>query len=226
VDLRLAGKVILVAGGATEIGASIGRACVNEGAIPVMVSGDSEVGEKIRKELRDDGTAGTFITADLSSASGHAQAVHECVQAFGRIDALVNYAGGSDEALESRNPADFVDSLSRYLAHYYSMAHYALPHLKQSKGAIVNVVVKTNMPGQGAVYLCAKGAIQALTREWAAELLPCGIRVTTMIPDESEPKRSTKAEEVAAATLFLISPESAHTTGQHLDMNIQYTQRA
>jgi L-fucose dehydrogenase len=207
VDLRLKGKVILV-GGANEIGASIGRACVGEGAVPVIVNGHAEAGA-------------AFITADLSRAGGYAQAVTEGVRVFGRIDALVNCASESDEAWESQNSADFVDSLSRYLAHYYSMTHYALLHLRQSKGVIVNIAANTNTLQQGG-YLCAKGAIQALTREWAAELLPYGIRVNMVIPGAGAPKGLTAAKEIAAATLFLISPESAHTTGQHLNMNVDY----
>lgn len=203
-DLRLKGKVILVAR-ATEIGASIERASVVEGAIPMIVNGQGKTGE--------------FITADLSSAAGYAEAVHECVKTSGRIDALVNCASDSDAGFEGQNSAEFVDSLSRYLMHYYNMAHYALPHLKQCHGVIVNIVRNTKAFRQGG-YLCAQGAIEALTREWAAELLPYGIRVNTVIAGEGGPTGLPTAERVAGATLFLISPESAHTTGQHLNLNV------
>src|SRR5258705_5239439 len=66
------------------------------------------------------------------------------------------------------------------------MAPYALPHLKQSEGAIVNIGSKTAVTGQGNTsgYASSKGAIMALTREWAVELLPYSIRVNTVIPAE------------------------------------------
>jgi L-fucose dehydrogenase len=220
VDLRLKDKVILVTGGATGIGAAIVRACSREGAIPAIVDRHTEAGEKIEKELQNGGASCRFVTADPSSSEGYALAVQEIVKTFGRIDALVNYAGAHEEvAVESQKPEEFVASLNRYLTHYYSMAHYALPHLKQSKGVIVNIVGKTNTAGQSGTpdYSCAKGAIQSLTREWAAELIAYGIRVNAIIPNEGA-KRLTIADEVAAATLLLISRESAHITGQHLMM--------
>jgi L-fucose dehydrogenase len=125
------------------------------------------------------------------------------------------------------------------------MAHYALPHLKQSRGAIVNIGSKTAVTGQGDTsgYASSKGAIMALTREWAVELLPYGIRVNAVIPAEvmtplyrqwlatfPNPeeklqairskipleKRMTTTEEIAATVIFLISGKSAHTTGQHI----------
>ena len=165
---------------------------------------------------------------------------------FGRLDALVNNAGRNDKVgLEEGNPSEYVESLKRNLVHYYSMAHYALPHLKRARGAIVNIGSKTAVTGQGSTsgYASSKGAIMALTREWAAELLPYGIRVNTVIPAEvmtplyrswldtfPKPeeklnvilskipleKRMTTAEEIAAMVVFLLSAKSSHTTGQHL----------
>ena len=66
------------------------------------------------------------------------------------------------------------------------MAHYALPHLKACARSIVNIGSKTAVTGQGSTsgYASSKGAIMALTREWAAELLPYGIRVNTVLPAE------------------------------------------
>ena len=66
------------------------------------------------------------------------------------------------------------------------MAHYALPALKQTRGAIVNIASKTAVTGQGGTsgYASAKGAILALTREWAVELLPYEIRINAVVPAE------------------------------------------
>jgi L-fucose dehydrogenase len=245
-DLELKGKVIIVTGGAKGIGAAIVRACAGESAIPVIVGRDAVAGQRVQAEVQAGGASCGLITLDLSTPESCSQAVEQVLKSFGRMDALVNNAGRNDKVgLEDGSPAEYVASLNRNLVHYYSMAHYALPHLKRSRGTIVNIGSKTAVTGQGSTsgYASSKGAIMALTREWAAELLPYGIRVNTVIPAEvmtplyrswldtfPNPeeklrtilskipleKRMTTAEEIAAMTVFLISGKSAHTTGQHI----------
>lgn len=245
-DLQLQDKVVVVTGGAKGIGSAIVRAAVTEGAIPVIIDRDRASCEQQHRELRKDGIRCGSIAVELSDPENCSRSVQQVVRDFGRIDALVNNAGINDKVgLEHGSPQDFVASLQRNLVHYYSMAHYALPHLKQSRGVIVNIGSKTAVTGQGSTsgYASAKGAIMALTREWAAELFPCGIRVNTVVPAEvmtplyrswldtfPNPeeklasilskipleKRMTTAEEIAATVVFLISARSSHTTGQHL----------
>ena len=245
-DLQLRDKVVIVTGGAKGIGAAIVRACAAEGAIPVIVGRDREAGREVQIEIEKRGARCGLITVDLDTANKCEQAVAQTVKDFGRLDALVNNAGRNDKVgLEEGNPAEYVASLNRNLVHYYSMAHYALPHLKRVRGSIVNIGSKTAVTGQGSTsgYASSKGAIMGLTREWAAELLPYGIRVNTVIPAEvmtplyrswldtfpnPEEKlktilskipleqRMTTGEEIAAMVAFLLSAQSSHTTGQHL----------
>ena len=245
-DLDLRNKVIIVTGGAKGIGAAIVGACAAEGAIPVIVGRDPEAGKQVQAELQNRGAKCELITVELSTPESCSQSVDKTLKMFGRIDALVNNAGRNDKVgLEQGSPAEYVASLNRNLVHYFAMAHYALPHLKKSHGAIVNIGSKTAVTGQGSTsgYASSKGAIMALTREWAAELLPYGIRVNTVIPAEvmtplyrswldtfPRPeeklknilskipleKRMTTSEEIAAMVVFLISSKSSHTTGQHL----------
>ncbi len=89
-------------------------------------------------------------------------------------------------ALESGNYEQFIASLHKNLVHYYLMAQFALPLLKESKGSIVNIGSKTAETGQGntSAYAAANGGRNALTREWAVELLPHGIRVNSVIVAE------------------------------------------
>jgi L-fucose dehydrogenase len=245
-DLKLKDKVILVTGGAKGIGAAIAHACTAEGAVPVIVDRDAEAGEHLRSELQNKGAVCGLIAIDLAVPENCSQCVEHTVKSFGRIDALVNNAGRNDKVgLEHGSPDNYMASLQSNLVHYYSMAHYALPHLKTSRGTIVNIGSKTAVTGQGSTsgYASSKGAIMALTREWAAELLPYGIRVNTVIPSEvmtplyrswldtfpnSQEKlktiltkipleqRMTTSDEIAAMVVFLISAKSSHTTGQHL----------
>jgi L-fucose dehydrogenase len=245
-DLHLKGKVVIVTGGAKGIGAAIVRACAAEAAIPVIVGRDPESGREVQIEIEKAGAQCGLITVDLDTAEKCQRAVAQTVKDFGRLDALVNNAGRNDKVgLEEGSPAEYVASLNRNLVHYYSMAHYALPYLRKVRGSIVNIGSKTAVTGQGSTsgYASSKGAIMGLTREWAAELLPYGIRVNTVIPAEvmtplyrswldtfPNPeeklktilskipleKRMTAAEEIAAMVVFLLSAKSSHTTGQHL----------
>lgn len=245
-DLQLKDKVIVVTGGAKGIGAGIVHACAAEGAVPVIVGRDADAGKQVQAEIQKTGGRCELISVDLSTPESCSQSVDQVTKKFGRLDALVNNAGRNDKVgLEDGNPEEYLASLNRNLLHYYAMAHYSLPHLKRSRGGIINIGSKTAVTGQGSTsgYASSKGAIMALTREWAAELLPYGIRVNTVIPAEvmtplyrswldtfPNPteklaniiskipldKRMTTSEEIAAMVVFLISPKSSHTTGQHL----------
>src|SRR5678816_371854 len=252
-DLELKDKVVIVTGGAKGIGAAIVRLLAGEGAVPVIVDRDGDAGAQLQNEVRSQGAACDLVTVELANPEDCSRAVDQAVKTFGRLDALVNNAGRNDKVgLEQGNPREYVASLERNLVHYYSMAHYALPHLKRARGAIVNIGSKTAVTGQGGTsgYASSKGAIMALTREWAAELLPYGIRVNTVVPAEvmtplyrswldtfPDPKeklaniiskipldkRMTTSEEIAAMVVFLISPKSSHTTGQHIFVDGGYS---
>ncbi len=243
-DLQLKGKVVVVTGGAKGIGAAIVRSCAREAAIPVIVERDIKAGEQLQAEISQSSECG-LISADLCAIEDCSTAIEIAVKTFGRIDALVNNAGVNDKVgLENGSPGEYVASLNRNLVHYYSMAHYSLPYLKSSKGCIVNIGSKTAVTGQGGTsgYASSKGGVMALTREWATELLPYGIRVNTILPAEvltplyrswldtfPNPeeklknivskiplgKRMTTAEEIADTAVFLLSSKSGHTTGQH-----------
>ena len=245
-DLGLKDKVVIVTGGAKGIGAAIVRECAAERAVPVIVDSDTDAARKLQSEIQGRGSACGTINVDLEKPENCERSVAQTVKEFGRLDALVNNAGRNDKVgLEGGNPQEYVASLHRNLIHYYSMAHYSLPHLKRAHGSIVNIASKTAVTGQGSTsgYASSKGGIMALTREWAAELLPYGIRVNTIMPAEvmtplyrswldtfPNPKekldlilskiplekRMTTAEEIAAMVVFLLSAKSSHTTGQHL----------
>jgi L-fucose dehydrogenase len=245
-DLQLKDKVVVVTGGAKGIGAAIVRACAKEGAVPVIVDLDAQSGSQLRSELQTSGSACGFVEADLTAVANCSAAIEQTLAEFGRLDVLVNNAGVNDGVgLEHGSPATFVGSLQRNLLHYYNMAHYAVPALKDSQGSIVNIASKTAVTGQGGTsgYVAAKGGILALTREWAVELVPYGIRVNAVVPAEvmtplyqqwlskfEKPEeklrqivskiplgqRMTQPGEIASAVLFLISSKASHITGQHL----------
>ncbi len=251
-DLGLDGKVAIVTGGAKGIGAAIVRAATAEGMTVAIVDRDEAVSQAFAAQLRAAGHTVHVVIASLETAAACAAAVAEVVARCGRIDALINNAGVNDGVgLASGSPAEFAASLDRNLSHYFAMAHYALPALTEWRGNIVNIASKVAVTGQGGTsgYAAAKGAIMALTREWAVELLPVGIRVNAVIPAEvmtplyeqwlathADPAgklqdivskiplghRMTTADEIAAAVLFLLSSKSGHTTGQQLHVDGGY----
>jgi L-fucose dehydrogenase len=246
-NLSLENKVIIVSGGARGIGEGIVKTLLAEKAIPVVIDQRMSSIEVVKT-----------IQADLTNPAACATAIEKIAKEFGSIDGLVNNAGVNDGVnLANGNYQAFIDSLHKNLIHYYLLAHHALPYLKTSKGAIVNISSKTAETGQGgtSAYAAANGGRNALTREWAVELLPFGIRVNAVIvaecytpmyqewiqtQDKPEEKlkaiqaniplgqRFTTPEEIGQTVSFLLSDKSSHTTGQliHVDGGYVHLDRA
>lgn len=253
-DLALKDKVVIVTGGAKGIGEGITRILVKEGAIPVILGRNEEDNKKLIDELG----VGYQVKTELSKPAECKKAVDEVLKKFNRIDGVINNAGINDGvSLEYGSYEDFMRSLHNNVVHYYLIVQAALPALKESKGAIVNISSKVAETGQGGTsgYAAANGGRNALTREWAVELLKYGIRVNAVIvaecytplydkwiktldnPEETLQKirdriplekRMTTAEEIANTTVFLLSAKSSHTTGQliHVDGGYVHLDRA
>lgn len=251
-DLALKGKIIIVTGGAKGIGEGIVYGLAKEGAIPVVVGRSEADNNKVVKDLAGKGMESFQVEAELTDPAQSEKAVAAVLAKFGKIHGLVNNAGVNDGVgLESGNYEAFMASLHKNVVHYYLMAHYALPALKETKGAIVNIASKTAETGQGNTsgYAAANGGRNGLTREWAVELLKYNIRVNSVIVSECwtplyekwiktlhDPKgklaeieskiplgnRMTTAEEIANMVIFLLSERSSHTTGQLLHVDGGY----
>ena len=253
-DLALKDKVVIVTGGAKGIGEGITRVLVKEGAIPVILGRNEEDNKKLIDELG----VGYQVKTELSNPAECKKSVDEVLKKFNRIDGVINNAGINDGvSLEHGSYEDFMRSLHNNVVHYYLIVQAALPALKESKGAIVNISSKVAETGQGGTsgYAAANGGRNALTREWAVELLKYGIRVNAVIvaecytplydkwiktldnPEETLQKirdriplekRMTTAEEIANTTVFLLSAKSSHTTGQliHVDGGYVHLDRA
>lgn len=248
-DLHLKDKIVIVTGGAKGIGKGIVLALAKEGAIPVIVGRKQADNDIVKAEVKALGGEALALEAELSDPRACEVVVQATLKKYGRIDGLVNNAGVNDGVgLESGSYKDFIVSLHNNVVHYYLMAHHALEALKKSKGTILNITSKTAETGQGNTsgYAASNGGRNALTREWAVELLPYGIRVNAIVvaeaatpqydkwiqtldnPDETLKKitdriplenRMTTVEEIGDMTVFLLSDRSSHTTGQliHVD---------
>ncbi len=244
-DLFLKDKVCMVTGGASGIGASICAALVQEGALVMIIDRNSD--------FQNNKPNCAFIKTELTNAEACKHAIEKTISAYGKIDAVINNAGVNDSVgLQNGDPASFESSLKKNLFHYYNMVHFALPYLINEKGCVVNISSKVAETGQGNTsgYAAAKGAINALTREWAAELLKHSVRVNAVIPAEvwtplyktwlsrqENPyeklkritscipleQRFTTPEEIANTVLFLISNRASHITGQLIHVDGGYT---
>ncbi len=245
-------QVILVSGGAKGIGEGVVRVLAAEGAIPVIIGRNESDNAAVVQSIETNGGQAFAVHAELSQDDECRRAVEATVRKFGRIDGLVNNAGVNDGVnLEHGDSERFVASLRKNLLHYYELAHFALPELKKTRGAIVNIGSKVAETGQGgtSAYAAANGGRNALTREWAVELAKYGIRVNAVIvaecwtpmyaswlstvPNPEETRRQiesriplgqrmTTCEEIANTVAFLLSPRSNHTTGQLIHVDGGY----
>ena len=240
-NLNLTDKVVIITGGSKGIGAGCVEAFAAEGAIPVIVGRSPQVGEALIAKLGK----GFVIEAELTSEDACKNAIEATLAKYGRIDGIVHNAGVNDGVSLLKSPADFMASLQKNIFHVFALTHYALSALIESKGFIINISSKVANTGQGSAsgYAASKGAMNALTREWALDLAKHSIRVNTIVPAEvmtpmyenwlntlenSEEtlkqiesripfeNRMTTSEEMANMVVFIASDKSSHTTGQIL----------
>lgn len=245
-NLLLQDKVVIVTGGSKGIGHAITHVLSDEGAIPFIVSRDEKsILETVEEIDKKSGTC-SYALAELTDPKQAQNAIEKAISEFGTIHGLVNNAGVNDGVgLKNGDAEQFINSLKKNLVHYYVMTQACLPYLKKNKGAIVNIGSKVSVTGQGgtSAYAAACGGRNALTREWAVELLPHSIRVNAVIVAESFTplyekwintfpnsreklnqieekipleKRMTTPDEIANTVTFLLSEKSSHTTGQLL----------
>lgn len=251
-DFQLKDRVILVTGGAKGIGQGIADVLAAEGAIPVIIGRNAGDNARAVEAIEGRGQKAWSMVAELSVTDDCRRAVDATVHRFGRIEGLVNNAGINDGvSLEHGDTEKFLASLRKNLVHYYEMVQFALPELKKSQGAIVNIGSKVAETGQGATsaYAAANGGRNALTREWAIELGKYSIRVNAVIvaecwtpmyatwlatvpnPEETRRRvesripfgqRMTTSTEIANMVAFLLSSCSSHTTGQLIHVDGGY----
>jgi L-fucose dehydrogenase len=250
-NLGLENKVVLVTGGAKGIGAAITRAFAAEGAVPCILGRNPAEAAALVAALAAQGRRADSFACEMTDETQVRAAVAAVLARHGRIDCVVNNAGVND-GVGLRSPvADFRASLERNLVPCFVLVQAALDALIAARGSIVNIGTKCAVTGQGGTsgYVAAKGAMNGLTREWALDLAPHGIRVNCVLPAEvmtpqyarwisSRPdpeaalaairatiplgRRMTTAEEIADTVVFVASERAGHTTGQILSVDGGY----
>lgn len=230
---RLAGKVIIVTGGAHGIGAAVAQRCSEEGARVVIADVDRGRGEPHAAAI-----GAAFSATDVSDHAAVGALVERTVRDFGRLDCVVSNACLHQYAHVERTPPEMWERvLAVNLAATYHLAHHAAPHLRKQPGASI-VIVSSVQAIRGylnsAAYAASKGGQLSLMHQLAAELAP-EIRVNAILPGtirsypehitpEQEQywasihalKRIGECVEVAHGVLFLASDEASFITGHAL----------
>lgn len=234
-------SVAIVTGGARGIGSAIALELARAGAkVVVNYAGRADKAEETVQLIREAGSEGIAVQADISQAADVERLVKTAAGAFGKVDILVNNAGITRDNLILRmKEADWDAVLDTNLKGMFLCTKaVSKGMLKQRSGAIVNissVVGVTGNAGQ-ANYAAAKAGVLGFTKSIAKELAPRGIRVNAVAPGyiltdmtgtlaeevknqilgEIPLSRIGDPEEVAQAVLFLVSPAAAYITGQTL----------
>ncbi|MEP0987167.1 3-oxoacyl-ACP reductase family protein [Ekhidna sp.] len=244
--MKLKGKVAVVTGGARDIGQAICIKLAKEGAkVVVNYHGSKKASEDTLAAIKAEGGEGIAVQADVTKQADIESMVAQTKEAFGdQVDILVNNAGG----LFARKTVEEIDEEFYNLVMDVNMkgtvfVTKAFKPLMSKGGSIVNVASQAGRDGGGpgsAMYASSKGAVMTLTRNWAKEFGPQGIRINAVCPgmiatkfhddftkDEVRKnvagntplRREGKAEEVADLIAYLASDESSFMTGNNVDIN-------
>ena len=229
---EMAGDVVIVSGAGSrgQLAFSIAQRLHADGARIVLTARTGDVAQ-LARELGDD-TRAIAVPADLLVEADAARVVDAALAHFGRIDALVNAAGGLSHSgrVEDTDPAALRAELDRNLVTAHILSRAALPALRESRGAIINFASPAALraPAALAAYSAAKAGVVAFTRALALEEKAHGVRVNALAPgamDTAQNRASAEAgtrfvarADVAEVVRFLVSRESRAITGETIQV--------
>lgn len=243
---RFLDKVIIVTGGGSGLGADYCQAFCSEGGKVVCADIDADAAKSTVKLLTEMGGTAIAITCDVTRWDHVQQMVEETLHVFGRIDVLINNAGViRRRSLIGTTEDDWDQEIDTDLKGPFLCARATAPHMiERGYGKIVNISSVAGIVGCiSTAYAASKAGINGLTRQWALELAPFGIRVNSVAPGYTatpinEKIRRTpmakqigdtipfgwgKPADVTAAVLFLSASESDYITGQTLAVDGGFT---
>jgi meso-butanediol dehydrogenase/(S,S)-butanediol dehydrogenase/diacetyl reductase len=251
--LKLDGKAALITGGTTGIGYATALLFLENGAKVAITGRAKETGKEAIRKLKHQGfEACSFIQGDVSKLADAERMVKETLRRYGRLDVLFNNAGiwiSGDAERTSEAGWDRVIDIN--LKGCFLCSKFAIPHLKKTKGVIVNTSSCDGLVGEpdAVAYCASKGGVVLLTKAMALDCAKYGVRVNCVCPGyvrtrmlevdlpqgmsiekylgiiskEHPVERIAEPEEVARAVLFLASEDSSFVTGVALSVDGGYT---
>jgi NAD(P)-dependent dehydrogenase (short-subunit alcohol dehydrogenase family) len=242
---KLQEQVAIVTGGAKGVGAGIVAAFVAEGAAVVIADRDAEAAARLIEQL---GNAVSFTSTDVSSGEAVQNLIDVTVERFGRLDIVVNNAGYHiSKPVEHTTEEEWDYLIDTNLKSTFLCCKYAIPHLRQTKGRIINISSMVGLVGQrdAGAYAASKGGQIAMTKNMALDLAADGVRVNAICPgwvatplvedwfgQQPEPEaarqyiygvhplgRIAGIDELGRAAVFLASEDSSFVTGTALEVD-------
>lgn len=240
--MKLLDKVAIVTGSGRGIGQGIARVFSQEGAKVAVVDIGEDIGKNMADELGAAEGKAIFVHADLKSGESVQKMVHTTMKAFGKLDILVNNAGYHlSKNVEETSEEEWEFIINTNLRSTFLCSKYALPHLRKTRGNIINISSMVGIVGQpnAGAYSATKGGQIAMSKGMAIDFAPDGIRVNVICPgwiqtplvedwfsQQNDPEASRKyifgqhplgrigtIEECGKAALFLASDDAAFVTG-------------
>jgi NAD(P)-dependent dehydrogenase (short-subunit alcohol dehydrogenase family) len=247
---RLAGKVVLISGAASDIGAAIAARCVAEGGSVICADLDGQASRELASGF---GSIAIGIACDVTDLTSVRDAVQAGLDAFGRIDGFVHNAAAPslDRTVIDLDPADWAREIGVSLTGAFLMSKFAVPAIVSAGGGSVVLIASQFghvATAQSVAYCAAKAGVIHLAKAMAIDHAPAGVRVNSLSPGAVRTSRLLQRwpdldqadadlgpayllnriglpEEIAAAAAFLLSPDASFITGTDLLVDGGYAAR-
>ncbi|WP_456275932.1 3-oxoacyl-ACP reductase FabG [Bacillus sp. AK128] len=241
--MRLENKVAIITGAANGIGLEAARLFAKEGARVVLADYDEAVGAKRAEELRAEGSDALFVQVNVADRNSVDSMVNTTIEAYGRIDILINNAGITRDAMLTKmSTEDFQRVLDVNLTGVFQCTQAVVPHMiEQGSGKIVVTSSVSGVYGNVGQtnYAATKAGVIGMVKTWAKELGRKGINVNAVAPGFTETnmvaavpdkviqqmvamvplQRLGKPADIAKAYLYLSSSDSDYVTGTVLNVD-------
>ncbi|WP_298863553.1 SDR family oxidoreductase [uncultured Gimesia sp.] len=246
--MRFKDRAVIVTGGSKGIGEGCSRVFCEEGGLVAILARGIHAGQNLARELNEKGPGrAIYIQCDVGDHQQILSAVEMVVDQFGRLDCIINNAGVHPAAmsLEETSIEEMEELMRVNFLSTFAGAKYALPHLRKTKGTIINMSSMTAVLGQhhSTAYCSTKGAQVSFTKSLAIELGEVGVRVNAILPSNIDTplmrdwaatlpdaetalkrvadlqvfKRMGTIEEMGRLALFLATEDSSFLTGQAIE---------